>query len=230
MRTPVYVKMDSKEQVLLSEGICRHLGIVTYHEAVTPGRNRKENSVPGETEKVPEANGASTVDAVCQAEAGGERCVRSEVDWQWDGQSLDATDIIKVGDVDPQMETSKGKQHQVNLVRDGGGEDEESRKRVLVSLLEEGLLDTLLSEKEQLIALLEKHHEVFSLMEGERGETDLTQIHIDTGDAIPKKDSICREAGDCDMMQRYRAIQPSSSPEKRTAHCGFVWTTAISTQ
>ena len=49
MRMPVYVKMDAREQVLLSEGVCRQLGIVTYHEAVMPGH------VPGETVKEPAA-------------------------------------------------------------------------------------------------------------------------------------------------------------------------------
>ena len=37
MKTPVYVKMDASEQLLLSEGACRQLGIVTYHDKVVPG-------------------------------------------------------------------------------------------------------------------------------------------------------------------------------------------------
>ena len=39
MKTDVYIKMDTSEQVLLSEGVCRQLGIVTYHpdvEALPP--------------------------------------------------------------------------------------------------------------------------------------------------------------------------------------------------
>ena len=31
MNTLVYVKMDAPEPLLLSEGVCRQLGIVTYH-------------------------------------------------------------------------------------------------------------------------------------------------------------------------------------------------------
>ena len=72
--------------------------------------------------------------------------------------------------MDPQTDKSEGNQPPVNLVTAGGGEDEESRKRVLISLLEEGLTDTPLSEKEKLIAVL---------IEGERGETDLT-LYIST--------------------------------------------------
>ena len=34
MRTPVYVKMDAPESLLLSEGVCRQLGIVSYHPSL----------------------------------------------------------------------------------------------------------------------------------------------------------------------------------------------------
>ena len=47
MKTPVYVKMDAKEQLLLSEGVCRQLGIVHYHEQVVPGdKQRAQVYVP----------------------------------------------------------------------------------------------------------------------------------------------------------------------------------------
>ena len=44
MSTPIYVKMDAKEQRLLSEGVYRQLGIVSYRDVVTPGQS-------GEAEK-----------------------------------------------------------------------------------------------------------------------------------------------------------------------------------
>ena len=31
MITPIYIKMDAKDQLLLSETVCRQLGIVSYH-------------------------------------------------------------------------------------------------------------------------------------------------------------------------------------------------------
>ena len=34
MKTPVYIKMDAPDQLLLSEGVCRQLGIVNYHKDV----------------------------------------------------------------------------------------------------------------------------------------------------------------------------------------------------
>ena len=39
MKTKVYmyVKMDSREPLLLAEGVCRQLGIVSYHVEVKPG-------------------------------------------------------------------------------------------------------------------------------------------------------------------------------------------------
>ena len=34
MRTSVYIKMDAHDQLLLSEGVCRQLGIISYHSKV----------------------------------------------------------------------------------------------------------------------------------------------------------------------------------------------------
>ena len=52
MKTPVYVKLDAKEQLLLLEGVCRQLGIVTYHGVVEPGQkaagDERGNGVGGE--------------------------------------------------------------------------------------------------------------------------------------------------------------------------------------
>ena len=40
MKTMIYVKMDASEQLLLGEGVCRQLGIVTYHGDVESGETR----------------------------------------------------------------------------------------------------------------------------------------------------------------------------------------------
>lgn len=34
MCTVVYIKMDSQDPLLLSEGVCRQLGIISYHQLV----------------------------------------------------------------------------------------------------------------------------------------------------------------------------------------------------
>ena len=41
MKTMVYIKMDAQDQLLLSEVVCRHLGIVTYHRSLQqPGQTQ----------------------------------------------------------------------------------------------------------------------------------------------------------------------------------------------
>ena len=64
------------------------------------------------------------------------------------------------------------------------------------------------------------NHKVFALEENERGETDRVQLHIDTGDAIPKKQSprrmpfAVREevAKHLQKMEKAGVIRPSNSP------------------
>ena len=47
MTTPVYVKMDAHDQLLLSEGVCRQLGIIHYHANVERWRGgRKRHAQP----------------------------------------------------------------------------------------------------------------------------------------------------------------------------------------
>ena len=38
MKTSVYIKMDAYDQLLLSEGVCRQLGIISYRSDVHPGK------------------------------------------------------------------------------------------------------------------------------------------------------------------------------------------------
>jgi len=52
MKTSIYVKMDVPEQLLLSEGVCRQLGIIRYHPDVKPG-NTTEKSITVGNCKVP---------------------------------------------------------------------------------------------------------------------------------------------------------------------------------
>ena len=44
MKTPIYLKMDAKESLLLSEGVCHQLGIVSYHIRVSPGHNHSDKT------------------------------------------------------------------------------------------------------------------------------------------------------------------------------------------
>ena len=52
MNTSIYVRMDAREDLLLSEGVCRQLGIVTYHPEVGPvikGVVRSQVLEPGQS-------------------------------------------------------------------------------------------------------------------------------------------------------------------------------------
>ena len=46
LTTTVYIKMDAIDQLLLSEGVCRQLGIVTYHPSLVTGRAPKKKGTP----------------------------------------------------------------------------------------------------------------------------------------------------------------------------------------
>ena len=64
-------------------------------------------------------------------------------------------------------------------------DNDRERKEQLLELLQEP--DLPLQEKQTLLEFLTGYHHVFSLEEGERGETDLVQMEIKTGNTPPKK-------------------------------------------
>ena len=53
LNTPVYIKMDAPEQLLLSEGVCRQLGIPTYHPEVQRWRGGRRPRVSEKQAKIP---------------------------------------------------------------------------------------------------------------------------------------------------------------------------------
>ena len=75
-------------------------------------------------------------------------------------------------------------------------------------------------EKEKFCQFLMDHHTVFSLEDNERGETNLVQLEIDTGDAQPRRQHPRRlpyvakqeVARQLQTMQEAGIIQPSISP------------------
>ena len=96
---------------------------------------------------------------------------------------------------------------------------EDERKRRLLEMVEiSGLLDP--EQAECLQKFLGDHHQAFSIDPGERGETDMVQMEVDTGDAHPRRQpvrcmpfavrqEVARQLKD---MQQSGVIQPSSSP------------------
>ena len=53
MTTPVYIKMDAHDQLLLSEGVCRQLGILQYHPDVETWRGGRKKSTPSTNKPKP---------------------------------------------------------------------------------------------------------------------------------------------------------------------------------
>ena len=99
------------------------------------------------------------------------------------------------------------------------GRDKWRRERVK-ELFQDDLGALAEEDKEKFLAFLMDSHEVFSLEEGERGETHQVQLHIDTGDAEPRKqhprrlpfavrEEVTRLLKD---MEKSGVIQPSNSP------------------
>ena len=43
MKTPIYIKVDAAESLLLSKGVCRQLGIISYHLNVQDGASTKQD-------------------------------------------------------------------------------------------------------------------------------------------------------------------------------------------
>ena len=90
----------------------------------------------------------------------------------------------------------------------------------LIALLQDKLRDIPEHERTQLVTLLEKYSDAFSVTEGERGETNWTEMHINTADAVPKKQPVRRVpfavrqevAKQLAKMQEEGVIQPSNSP------------------
>ena len=96
-------------------------------------------------------------------------------------------------------------------------EEVKQRKEKLREALKPGLDGT--PGEEQLSGLLEEYHEFFSLNKGDQEETDLIELHIDTGDATPRNNPVCQVpfavrdeiAHNLQEMQDGNVIQPSNS-------------------
>ena len=351
MKTPVYIKMNASEQLLLSEGVCRQLGIISYHSDVEPGHGGKgaaealvegsecsvpmvrvqlvrgvrlapNQSVAAEVRLVSEGmvgkgsvgagevggslvgtgEGLMNVGLAHEGSVGeapfGERfvadrvvgevveagvspllletdqamqdnlgvCIANTVLDQAQqekavvfltnclplsqklergtsighalpveviGDGLSAADVQDRGNSEPQSNSEQELESvprgveppsaQVHVVSGECGSDRVSiRRKQLRDVLEQELTDTHVPEleRQELVQLLETYHDVFSLEPGERGETDLVELHIDTEGALPRKQPVRRVpfavrqevARQLREMQASGVVQTSSSP------------------
>ena len=133
---------------------------------------------------------------------------------------VESADLIEHGDQLPEQQD--GSVDQVRRVESGqhlSAERIQWRKEKLIETLK--TKDTLQpDEKLKLTIMLQEHHQVFALEDGERGETDLIQFSIDTGDACPLRQPArripfaARQEVSKQLMSMLQTgvIQPSQSP------------------
>ena len=241
MVTPVYIKMDAHEQLLLSEGVCRQLGIIHYHPSVKPHAKRSQNTnesskstmtevriptvtinlvesvriLPGQssvakiqldtysiegpvllqqtevTEKLGLYINEGIVQPTCEGEA-----LAVITNHSGFTQKLSAGTTIGTAEEADMVEVPSKSNYVMEESNVGDvwtvtGEEADSRGQRLLELV--GKPELL--NAEQLTGLgqfLSRHNQAFSLEPGERGETDLVQLEIDTQTAIPKRQSARR--------------------------------------
>ena len=280
MNTPIYIKMDAHDQLLLSEGVCRQLGIISYHSEVERWRGGRKQAPqvgpplhssalpPKPTPKCEAHVPMVRVRLVQTVNLLPHQGAVVQVQADLDSNSMKTLLVMEPAEldcgalIDPivlrpaeegaahliitnptglkcQLEqgTLIGEASPVEIVEpvpisnmswtedvvdvrqlpkeDGLG----WRKKRLAELVGE---PNLLSgaQRQQLLKCLEKHHMTFCLEDQERGETDLVELHIRTGDAVPKKLPVRRMpfvvrqevARQLRKMQEVGVIQPSNSP------------------
>ena len=273
MKTTVYIKMDAPDQLLLSEGACRQLGIVTYHPSLhqlgriqnpvdspvceSESSNKQTTLVPCvrvslvKSLKLP-PNQSAVVPVRVEGDfdpAGQTTFVKSHRELEKDtglivkdallphpenglthivvtnlsgftgnvsaGTPVGVAEPVQVSSSEDETDTTAT--DQVN-VRNLSSSTEEWRKRSLLEQLK--FEEVPPAAMNQLTKFLTQHHAVFSLEEGEHGETDIITMSIDTGDSpavrqhprhLPfvLRGEVAKQLRD---MQQNGVIQPSSSP------------------
>ena len=254
--TTVYIKMDAVDELLLSEGVCRQLGIVTYHPSVVPRKTTKPKAAmvpsikvsliqslklpPSQSALVPvklesctavtdemlliegqhllKETGLVLEDAIVDTPRDG---ITQLVIVNMSGLTQRVPEGTIVGEAQAaEVVTPEPRKATIPLVdvrRLCSSEDEDRRKELMEVL---PLQHVPPSDAEHLRTFLANNHDAFCIQEGERGDTSLVAMEIETGDATPRKQPprrmpfMVREevARQLKSMQRDGVIQPSNSP------------------
>ena len=121
------------------------------------------------------------------------------------GDGVGETDVVVGGGAGGQVEGVSGgdeRRPQTNSIEPSDATDQSQhvvgrvranaveRKRKLGTLLAEVGLTLCWQDRDHLRQLLLGHHEAFAVEEEDRGETDLIQMTIDTGDASPRRQPV----------------------------------------
>ena len=261
LTTPVYVKMDAFDQLLLSEGVCRQLGMVTYHPQVEIWRDRKKMNPPEDEKAIVPMVRVRLVESLHLPTYHGLVVPVDLVSKDFDptqlycleagtiGSSLSVEDTLVCPDPNGRafiavanstgyseaMEkgTEIGVATPVHVVEPDHTLDPASvntvytveqsveRKAQLAECIDIESPEVTGSEgRQELLDVITDFHEAFSLSSTDRGETDLVEFQIDTGDARPKKLPIRRMpfavreevAQQVQHMLDVGVISPSKSP------------------
>lgn len=281
MSTSVYVKMDTCDQLLLAEGVCRQLGIISYHPDVRPWNKdngelvlqpsdkQKESTLSKKDARVPQVRVRllQSVKVLPQHT----KNVKVQVDKEYrsgepmllepdslldekglqidraifrpdnsgigvirltnpTGYSCKVTEGLNVGVaeeitlVSPRLE-DRSSQAAAQMFTPGAivkrvaSGSEKWRRDEMLKIYRDSL-DLPSAERDTFCQFLMDHHQAFSMEEGERGETDLVEMEIDTEGSSPKsqrprrmpfavRQEISRQLK---MMQAAGVVQPSKSP------------------
>ena len=261
MTTPVYIKMDAHDQLLLSEGVCRQLGILQYHPDVETWRGGRKKSTPATNKPKPPSEPATPSSLPAEETPGAEEAkvptvrvnlvqsvqllphqslvveVTCTCSFAGDGENddsaaylLEPTELKSGLQVEPSLLSLSaedgvlaminnptgcsmalkggsllGEVTPVTLVNPAPNGDQTQgipeemsalrwiqtkptawRQQTLLESI--GTLETLTpAQQQKLTDFLKEHNTAFALEEGERGETDLVEMHIDTDDAAPQR-------------------------------------------
>ena len=260
--TQVYIKVDTADQLLLSEGISRLLGIVEYHPDVQIWRggckNKKPGTQPAKTDRtsvpsvrvtpvrsvrvLPHQSIIVPIEAVGVEDACDTRLLEPDsseivqvegsfVTFQSNGRAQAVLTNMTGFTQTLQAGIQLGTASQCKEVKSRNPQANSSKVRVNKVMSQKKINDRRekligetnsaihSSKNQELYALLSEYHEVFSLEDSERGETDLVELTIDTGDAPPQRQSARHIpfaaqqelAHLMERMQESRVIQPSES-------------------
>ena len=223
MSTPVYIKMDSSTPLLLSEGVCRQLGIIRYHPSIVPPTEsadvpmvkvslvRSAKLLPQQTTPVTVQFPTNKPDALILIEADLALIAQGvHLEQGLVQPGLEDTTVLLTNrtgfTVELFADHKLGTANEVDLIspvqiNDQGQLDPGPRAHVVQSMPSDQVLerkqklmtyvDTGLqlppNDKAPFCKFLEDYHTAFCLEEGERGETEMVKMQIDTGDAQPRR-------------------------------------------
>ena len=274
MRTAVYIKMDAHDQLLLSEGVCRQLSIITYHPDVQVWRGGrrlggrggvcskpKDAKVPTvrvrllqtvrilplqqttvdvvidhcrqdvplllePCEEVRQSVGLTAEAALLKIEDGKSRIMLTNSTGfsQVMPRGSDLGEVVEVAVVQPSSHPEVGRVTTLDVDEATSQVDLETprtpseRTKMLLDLLNIGGERPDIGQQ-KLVDMLSSFQDVFSLEPGERGETDLVKMEINTQGAAPVRQPVRRVpfavrteiAKQLREMQERGVVEPSAS-------------------